>query len=264
MTVELAHTLRPGDTAEPTLVLLHGMGSVAAVWDPLLAVADWAGPVLTVDLRGHGRSPWSTHYSFGALAADVAALLEPDADVVLFGHSMGGVVALTLASGWFRVSARAVMTCGIKTRWADEELAAAAGVAAKPPRRFDDEDGARTWALRLAGLWDLAEAGTIDGRAMSDGAIRRDGDAWIAGHDPRALAIGPPPMAALHRALAERPGGPVPALHTVGALDQMTGLDQLTGWGAPTDEFAGAGHNAVAEVPDAVWSRFRHFLAAGS
>ena len=36
---------------------------------------------------------------------------------------------------------------------------------------------------------------------MSAGAVRQDGDGWIAGHDPRALAIGPPPMAALQQQL---------------------------------------------------------------
>ena len=37
---------RDGDPDQPTLLLLHGLGATGAVWDPLLAVADWAGPVV--------------------------------------------------------------------------------------------------------------------------------------------------------------------------------------------------------------------------
>lgn len=260
MNEELFHQWHSGDATEPTLVLLHGMGSTGSVWDPFLDVTDWPGPVLVVDLRGHGASPWSDHYSFGALAADVAQLMPPDADVVVFGHSMGGVVALTLASGLFRVSARAVMTCGIKPHWSEEELAGALAVASKGPRRFDDEDDARTWALRLGGLAELADSGTVDGRSMSGRGIRQSGGSWIAGHDPRSLAIGVPPMRALHQALVHRPEGPVPVLHTAGELDHMTGIQYLDSYGVPVHAFVGAGHNAIAEVPVEVRDRFLDFV----
>jgi pimeloyl-ACP methyl ester carboxylesterase len=46
-------------------------------------------------------------YSFGQHAADVAALLRPGEPVVVVGHSMGGVVGLALASGWFGVDVAA-------------------------------------------------------------------------------------------------------------------------------------------------------------
>ena len=78
------------------VVLLHGFGTHRGVWDPL--VAELASPktqVVAVDLRGHGRStPMTEPTGINAFANDVAALLDALdlRDVVLVGHSLGGMV----------------------------------------------------------------------------------------------------------------------------------------------------------------------------
>lgn len=89
-----------------TCVLVHGYAEHALRYAPfaqaLLAVGIG---VLGMDLRGHGASPGvrADVPSFEALAGDVAALLtqakreRPALPVVLFGHSLGGAVALRVA-----------------------------------------------------------------------------------------------------------------------------------------------------------------------
>jgi 3-oxoadipate enol-lactonase len=84
------------------LLLLHGLGSSSADWAlqaPAFA-ARWQ--VVTVDLRGHGRSQdGARRYTIAQMAEDVAALLAelelPPAHVV--GLSLGGCAAQILAAG---------------------------------------------------------------------------------------------------------------------------------------------------------------------
>ncbi|AIJ25511.1 alpha/beta hydrolase fold protein [Amycolatopsis methanolica 239] len=88
-----------------------------------------AGPLDRADLPGHGRSEPLPRYSFGALAAAVAEVVPAGTTVAVLGHSLGGVVALTLASGWFGVRVSGACGLGMKVRWSDEELARAADQA---------------------------------------------------------------------------------------------------------------------------------------
>ena len=82
------------------LLLLHGVTDSGLCWAPL--IDRWSGDreVLTVDLRGHGRSelPRET-FAITTLAGDVAAVLESvvGRPVLAMGHSLGGLVAHELA-----------------------------------------------------------------------------------------------------------------------------------------------------------------------
>jgi pimeloyl-ACP methyl ester carboxylesterase len=83
------------------LLLLHGFGNSARVWDEL---ADALAPyyrVLALDLRGHGDSDRDPEgrYDHLAMARDVEAVCERLGleRLVLVGHSMGGRVALRFA-----------------------------------------------------------------------------------------------------------------------------------------------------------------------
>src|SRR5215218_10306440 len=92
-----------GSESGPLLVLLPGLGGTADVFAGMEQVlADrWPGGWLAVDLPGHGRSAWDPPYTFTRHAAAVRSLLPRDRDreLVVLGHSMGGVVALELADG---------------------------------------------------------------------------------------------------------------------------------------------------------------------
>lgn len=87
---------KPGDAV---VVLVHGGAAHAGWWDhvaPHLAVDR---RVLAVDLSGHGDSDRRTTYTLEAWADEVLAVAraESDAAPIVFGHSMGGFVALTAA-----------------------------------------------------------------------------------------------------------------------------------------------------------------------
>ncbi len=101
---------------DPVLLLLHGLGATGEVWDGLVSslAGRWPGEILVADLPGHGRSAPLARYSFGALTAALAGALEPGRPVAVLGHSLGGVVGLALASGWFGVPVPAVCGLGIK------------------------------------------------------------------------------------------------------------------------------------------------------
>jgi pimeloyl-ACP methyl ester carboxylesterase len=96
------HYLEWGEPSRPPVLLLHGGNQSAHSWDLVsLHLAD-RYRVLAPDQRGHGDSEWSREcdYSIGALARDAEAFLRDRAArrPVVFGHSMGGMVALLLAS----------------------------------------------------------------------------------------------------------------------------------------------------------------------
>lgn len=84
----------------PPLLLLHGLGSSTQDWELQLPAFAAAYRVLTVDMRGHGRSTSPPDpVSVPLLAADVAGLLDALAlgPAHVLGISMGGMVAFQLA-----------------------------------------------------------------------------------------------------------------------------------------------------------------------
>ena len=85
-----------GGDGEPVLLLLHGLGATADVWNGLHDVLRrrWRGRWLTPDLPGHGGSRPLPGYSFGHLAAAVARAVPSPNRLLVLGHSLGGVVAL--------------------------------------------------------------------------------------------------------------------------------------------------------------------------
>ncbi|MER5646493.1 alpha/beta hydrolase [Streptosporangium sp. NPDC002524] len=95
-----------GDTgAPPSLLLLHGFTDSAACWDPVvpaLAGHGGVGGIVATDARGHGDSGLPEgpvgprrHAADQALVLDDLGVTEP---VVVIGHSMGALTAVTLAA----------------------------------------------------------------------------------------------------------------------------------------------------------------------
>ncbi|HEX6346132.1 alpha/beta hydrolase [Umezawaea sp.] len=87
-----------GPPSDVTVVLLHGWTLDLTSWD---RVADaLPGRVLRYDHRGHGASGGGTVRTLDQLADDLAEVLEacaPDGELVLVGHSMGGMTMMALA-----------------------------------------------------------------------------------------------------------------------------------------------------------------------
>lgn len=92
------HCRRWGSDEGPPVVLLHGAGADSTTWD---VVREWptSWRMLSLDLRGHGRSPWAESYQLTDMMLDVVASLDKlqlsQVDVV--SHSLGAMVAYLLA-----------------------------------------------------------------------------------------------------------------------------------------------------------------------
>jgi pimeloyl-ACP methyl ester carboxylesterase len=100
-TVEL-HARELGGAGRAPLVLLHGLLGSSRNWQTAgagLAEAAGGREVWALDLRNHGKSPWSDVMTYEAMVADVLAWLDARGwgAVDLMGHSMGGKVAMALA-----------------------------------------------------------------------------------------------------------------------------------------------------------------------
>ena len=87
-----------GGNGAPVL-LLHGGALTAQTWDYVCVGLRSEFRMVALDMRGHGESSWSDHYSIGQWAADAAqtaiALGTPPLHVA--GMSLGGIVAAELA-----------------------------------------------------------------------------------------------------------------------------------------------------------------------
>jgi pimeloyl-ACP methyl ester carboxylesterase len=93
------HTLRPG--AGRPLLLLHGLGESAelAARAAGKSLKPWPGPVLGLDLTGHGSSsvPRGGGYTAEVLMADADTALAHLGPATILGRGLGAYVALLLA-----------------------------------------------------------------------------------------------------------------------------------------------------------------------
>jgi pimeloyl-ACP methyl ester carboxylesterase len=233
-----------GGSGEPVLLLVHGLGATGDVWSSLHDVlsARWRGQWVTPDLPGHGRSGPLPRYSFGHLAAAVAETVPPANRVVVLGHSLGGVVALSLASGWFGVRVSAACGLGIKVAWTAEELGRAQALSARPNPVYRTRGEAAERHLRLAGL-----AGLVAPEKVGEAALAHGDDGWTVAFDPAAFAVGAPDMAGLLAASRAA------VILVAGEHDPMCTADQLRKLVPDPVILPGLGHNAHVESPDALW-----------
>jgi 3-oxoadipate enol-lactonase len=108
------------------IVLLHGYCGSHHYWDEVIPELSKVGRVITLDLRGHGESSATEGiYSMEQLAEDVLAVLDELklSQVNLFGHSLGGYVALAFAERY----PERLLTLGLvhSTSFPDSETAQA-------------------------------------------------------------------------------------------------------------------------------------------
>jgi 3-oxoadipate enol-lactonase len=84
----------------PSLVFLHGLGSSGLDWEEQVTAFSDQYRVITIDLRGHGRSEKPAGpYTMALFASDVASLLKDIGAIPahVVGLSLGGMVTMELA-----------------------------------------------------------------------------------------------------------------------------------------------------------------------
>lgn len=222
------------------LLLIHGLGATSAVWSSVVERLEWDGPVSTPDLPGHGLGPWTGDYTVGALAAAVSAACEDGEPVLAVGHSLGGGVALCLASQVFRPNVTGAIGLGIKVSWTDDDVANMAKVAARGQKPFATKDEAIDRFLRMAGLTGVVEP---DHPSTENSVVEVDGQ-WFLAQDPATFAQHKLDMAGLMAAVK------CPVILGAGDRDLMVSADDLATHVADPRMRIGTGHNVQVEDPD--------------
>ncbi len=85
---------------EPALVFIHGGLADRSFWDAQLEAFAGSHRVIALDLAGHGESGTDRKkWGFSEFGADVRAVVEAEkpGQVILFGNSLGGPVAVEAA-----------------------------------------------------------------------------------------------------------------------------------------------------------------------
>lgn len=99
----------------PPVVLVHGLGGSSNVWYGVAESLRQHHHVVSLDLRGHGRSAGRGEFTVERWAKDVGSLithLQLPA-VTLVGHSLGSLVAQHLALSKAELVSRLVLVGGI-------------------------------------------------------------------------------------------------------------------------------------------------------
>lgn len=246
--------------AGPPLLLVHGYGGAA--WNFAELVPLLAGRRLIVpDLPGHGgSSPLPSAPTLSAFADALAPLLESPTDVL--GHSLGGVVALRLATRQPELVRRLLLAApaGISSSTRLGEITITLVAVVHPARAAGRhvERIVRSRALRRLVFEPLEVA---NAEALSDRAVRGlllgptvHTDVMTAG---AALAADDPRID-LERVRC-------PALVLFGARDRQVpvadGFEYARRLRAPLRLIADCGHLLVAERPDACARAATEFFA---
>lgn len=85
------------------ILILHGALGSASQMKPLAILLSSEFKVYTLDFSGHGNNPSTSKFSIDLFAKDVLRFIEENditEPVSIFGYSMGGYVALYMASLW--------------------------------------------------------------------------------------------------------------------------------------------------------------------
>ncbi|MCC7463837.1 MAG: alpha/beta fold hydrolase [Gammaproteobacteria bacterium] len=180
----------------PAITLLHGWAMNLRVFDALADALAHSHQVTTIDLPGHGRSPWRAGLSPGAAAEWL--LEELPERGALLGWSLGGQLALRIAARAPARIERLVLVASTPRFTAGEDWPHGLEPAALQRLATDlAREPARTLAQFLelqvrGGAAAAATLATLQGALAGHGAAQAGaltaGLDWLASEDLRPLA----------------------------------------------------------------------------
>ena len=258
------HYLQWGDEHRQPLLLLHGGSAHAHWWDFFVTPFTAAYRVLALDLRGHGDSQWAEPpaYEIAAYAADVRGFIDTLelTNVVLAGHSLGGLVAVACAPDvQQRLAALVIMDVAARISQRAARYIATLRLLPQPVYHSPDE------AVRRFRL--LPPANGVRREVLAHlvrcGIRRRDDGMWTLKFDRRTLEhIEPCDLTPILRTLRLPmliARGRESAAFSARAFAQLaTALPH-----ARTVEISGAHHHIMLDAPEALAEALGSFLANG-
>ncbi|NNJ08865.1 alpha/beta fold hydrolase [Chloroflexales bacterium ZM16-3] len=109
------HVREQGPPNRQTILLIHGWSSSWYAMSPLLTLLSERSHCVAVDLPGYGESPplrqRATIEAYVDLLAELIKEISPGQQVVLVGHSMGGMISVTMALRHTPLVERMVLIC---------------------------------------------------------------------------------------------------------------------------------------------------------
>ncbi|MGH8918037.1 MAG: alpha/beta fold hydrolase [Actinomycetes bacterium] len=231
--VSIFYQVVGADSGLPPLLLTHGYGASTAMWEANLPTLGANRPVITWDVRGHGRSGSPddpSRYSEAACVADLTAILDACGvdRAIVGGLSLGGYLSLAF--------------------YLADPARVAALVLCDTGPGFKRDDGRERWNTYAIGRADALDRQGV--AALSDSPEVRAAD-----HDPRGLAHAARGILTQHdaRVINALPSIAVPTLVLVGANDEafLAAADYMAAKipGAAKAVIPDAGHAANIDKP---------------
>lgn len=247
---------RTGGSGETTFLLLHGLGATGEVWRETQNIIDekklgrWVIP----DMRGHGKSEWAKSYGLGEHSFDIASLVKNRKKIIIVGHSMGGLIALSIATGWFGIEIAGVVAIGTMINWNENDTKRYLELAKKKPRWFDNYEEAAARYLKVSGLWGLISP--ISKQAKS-GVIEVNGKFRLAA-DNAVGTIGGPWMRNLIEIIK------CPLIAAAGELDPIVSSRNYKPFTKNVVSIPSVAHNAQVEDPQSIISLINKIQKEGN
>ena len=249
------------------MLLVHGFGNEAHIWDEFAEAMSPYYHVYAVDQRGHGESQWATDgYERERFVADLSAFLDQLSlhKVTLVGLSMGGWNALLYTPG-HQDRVERVIIVDIAPEPSEVSLRQW-GTRPPTPMEFDSLEEAVAWGRE-------GNPGATDARHQKDMADKlrwREDGKWVWRADPslfNSLLRGGRDDEMIGRYWRGLKAITCPILEVRGTLSILVSDDTLQRMKEVAKEFdwidvAGAGHVVTVDKPQEFIAVTREFLGA--
>jgi pimeloyl-ACP methyl ester carboxylesterase len=243
----LFYSASEGDNfARPPVVLIHGAGGHHLYW-PSQVRRLQGQRVLALDLPGHGKSFGTGHQTIEGYAGEVAQFIQSIglSTAILVGHSMGGAIALEMASR----NPKRLLGLGLLSTGARLPVAPGILQAAADPATFDE-------AVALLGELSFAPQTNLALKGSAVARLRETRPSVLHGD---LLACDAFDMTARLADIA------VPTAILCGGEDKMTppkysAFLQARIRGATLEVVRNAGHMVMLEQPDEVAAQIELFV----